>query len=160
MLIEPTTRYHLTVVSPRFTNNKSWRNRAENRTLLHFYSECKFLTAYIQNATEVAWRTKIRVTVPSCNPTPRCTYGGTHRSKDTCTPMSPWHYLQQSRYASVQNVHPLTNRSCKSATYIRWTTVHGHKREWNHAIGSDLNGCGDDHTKSDRERQTILWYHL
>ena len=39
----------------------------------------------------------------------------------------------------------------------------GHKKEWNNAIYSNMDATRDDHTKwskSERERQITIWYHL
>ena len=38
-----------------------------------------------------------------------------------------------------------------------------HKKEWNNAICSSMDGLRDDHTKwskLDREKTNIIWYHL
>lgn len=76
MQIKATTGYYLTAVSTKSTKNKCWRSpRQEGKR------PTQLLRAAIKRATEEASKTKTRATIPSGNPTPRCTYGKNHLSK-------------------------------------------------------------------------------
>ena len=49
---------------------------------------------------------------------------------------------------------PLTEEWIKKVWYIYHGILLSHQKEWNNAICSNMDGPRDDHTKSDRERQT------
>ena len=73
---------------------------------------------------------------------------------------SQQHYSQQPRHGNNLNIHQQMN-GLRCGTYVQQNPL-SHKKEWNKAICSNMNGPRDYHTKwnkSDRKTNTI-WYHL
>ena len=77
----------------------------------------------------------------------------TTSQKDTCTPMFIAALFTIAK-TWKQPKYPLTEEKRRCSTYKQWDIIH--KKEWNNAICSNMNGPRDYHTKwsmSNRERQ-------
>ena len=57
MQIKTTMRYHLTLIRmtiiKKSTNNKYWRGCGEKGMLLHYWWECKLITATMEDSMEI-----------------------------------------------------------------------------------------------------------
>ena len=68
------------------------------------------------------------------------------------------HYVQQPRHGSNLNVLQQRNGWRRCGTYIHNGILLSHKKEWNNAICSNMDGPRDDHTewsKSEKDK-----YHM
>ena len=114
--------------------------------------ECRLLTATIKNATEVASRTKTSTTIPPSNPTLKRTEKPIFQ-KDTCTPTSTvilFTTAKACKHPKCPSIHQWIKKVDCIHTDGRLLSD---EEKWYYATCGNLDGSGDDHSKSDWKRQ-------
>ena len=113
-------------------------------------------TATMENSMEFPQKTKNRITIWSSNPTPGHI---SRQNSNTCTPMfiaalftiaKKWKQpkLSIDRWMDKEDVVHIYNGILLS-----------HKKEWNNAICSNIDGPRDYYTKWSMSDKDNIWYH-
>ena len=115
------------------TNNKDWRGCREKVTLLHCWWECGLVQPLWRTVWRFDWKTRSRVAIWSCNPTPG------HITQEN----------SNSKRRMHPNVHSITiyNNQDMNQPLDYYSVI---KKEWNNAICSNRVGPGDYHTKQSK----------
>ena len=128
--------------------------KRRKEALLHCWWECKL----VQPPWRAAWRflKKLKIELPYDPTIPLLgIYLGKNMvRKDTCTPM----FIEALfTIAKTWNVHRQRNGLRRCDTY-KQCTILSHKKEWDYATYSNMDGSRDCHTewsKSDRKREIL-----
>ena len=115
----------------------------------------------MENSMEVSQKT--RVAIWSSNPTPGYISEKTLIGKDTCIPMftaALFTIAKTWKQAKCPSTDEWTKKMCYTLIYTHNGILFRHKKEWNNAICSNMDGPRDYHTKWSQRKTNIIWYCL
>ena len=161
--MKTTMRYHLTSVKmakiKKNTNKKCWWGCQEKGSLIHCWRECKLVQALWKTVWSFLKKSKIRITTWFSNSTvgnisknskstnfKRCIYPKVHSSSIyTCQ------YMEEPKclICTWTDKEGVVCVSVYTYRHIHNGILLSHKKEWDFAICSNMNGLGG-HYKSDK----------
>ena len=137
------------------TSSKCWRGWREKGTLLQCWWECRLVQPLRRTVWRFLKKLKIELLYDPAIPLLGIYQEKTVIWKDTCTPMFMAALFTIAR-TWKQPKCLSTEEWIKKMWYIY--TLLSHKKEWNNAICSNIDGPGDYHTKwSQTEKEK---YHV